>query len=992
MKTIIRLIIVLLLLYLLMPFLFMAPMVKATIDPGKRMIWVGYWDMYTEDAVDEDIALAKAMNIDALITSTYDTGMAMYDSSIVPQWPDIDPGFDPLDYAITQCHANNMKLYARISVYYCASYTQLEGEGYPEGHIAEEHPGWITHLIDGGHINDNVWLDPGVPAVKDYIVSIVEEIVQNYNVDGVVVDYIRYNYAYDGYADLAIAQFQEDTGYKGIPPIGLNCPEFMAWKEDQVTDMVSRIKQEIESENPNCLFGAATWDDPVNGLRYFQQDAYAWMEEGLLDFAVPMTYTTDNYQWEDWVNNYLANAHGCPVLPAISVMDFVPAEDPEGMVEQMKLGMNLGCIGETLFALNHIADIVDPEEKQTFIDAIKSCPNIAGSKGTVVIQSSVNIFSFLDYGPSPATHIVTAEGITWVFYFENSDYEADNEDTWPGNLTYKCSLDGYQTPIPFSQFEGDPNLYFTVEYDGIHLQIVVAEHSTSGETLYSTLWYIMATPNGDGSLDFATDTWQLVDAIEDGIFANLSVAVEPATDNPFIMTYEYTAGDALYWVYSSEYGNGTWSEDISQTVDADVNQAWPNCKVTSFTHDDWGGLLFWWLDENSGAYDLDTQWLAWAEDAWNWEEPVQTYNPGADMVYSVDSVWAGDYIYLVYEQEDGEDWTYNWTSYDLSNLEWTWPGVGGELDTVSAVVYFTILTVDNTYIYLDNANTPSEPFSPTTIYQYAADWTDDDGNITWSEPVAIYEDTNDSPDPEWPWQIDTLSVNDYQPEPILYQLNDGHPDTVWLMLDVEDVDLEVETLTPTKVTYESAVFNGRIISGVGISEYGFEYKITGIGSDYLYKTGTFGTGTYSLPAQDLIADTIYEVRFYAVLEGSPTYGEWKKFLTQVAPYSVTETGAGLAPPVPTTQPSGWYIAPDWGYFHNIPWTFICYILLVALVVLTGILITAFTKHLGILFCILGLLLGIFCFWPNGGYLPWWTLFPFILVGWALITKEQQYGW
>jgi len=43
----------------------------------------------------------------------------------------------------------------------------------------------------------------------------------------------------------------------------------------------------------------------------------------------------------------------------------------------------------------------------------------------------------------------------------------------------------------------------------------------------------------------------------------------------------------------------------------------------------------------------------------------------------------------------------------------------------------------------------------------------------------------------------------------------------------------------------------------------------------------------------------------------------------------------------------------------------------------------------ILFGVLGFIMAIFCILPRGGYLDWWVAFPYIIVGWALIKRDQQ---
>ena len=64
-----------------------------------------------------------------------------------------------------------------------ASAPNVKIENLPEGSPAKDHPEWAVAYADG-----RLYFDPGYPGVRQLIADGVREIVENYNVDGVIFD------------------------------------------------------------------------------------------------------------------------------------------------------------------------------------------------------------------------------------------------------------------------------------------------------------------------------------------------------------------------------------------------------------------------------------------------------------------------------------------------------------------------------------------------------------------------------------------------------------------------------------------------------------------------------------------------------------------------------------------------------------------------------------------------------------------------------------
>ncbi len=104
--------------------------------------------------------------------------------------------------------------------------------------------------LDGKYI-----LDPGSPAVQEYLVGIVRELVTNYPIDGINWDYIRYTVTDAGYpavasyADSSLERFGRITGYVGVPPS--SDASWQAFRRRTVDELVRRCRAEIPAITSN---------------------------------------------------------------------------------------------------------------------------------------------------------------------------------------------------------------------------------------------------------------------------------------------------------------------------------------------------------------------------------------------------------------------------------------------------------------------------------------------------------------------------------------------------------------------------------------------------------------------------------------------------------------------------------------------------------------------------------------------------------------------
>lgn len=229
---------------------------------------------------------------------------ALYPSSIEP-WSHFltgvqgrapSPYWDPLQWMIQECHKRGMELHAWINPYRAKSKS-----AYPlaENHVLRLHPERAFEY-DGLMI-----LNPALQENRDYICTIVEDILNRYDVDGLHIDDYFYPYPVPG------VSIPDDVQYHANP-MGYNNKG--DWRRHQVNLLIEQLNNTIHRTKPWVKFGISPFgiyrnqkNDPqgsrTNGLQNYD-DLYAdillWIDKGWVDYTVPQLYWEMGHQAADY--------------------------------------------------------------------------------------------------------------------------------------------------------------------------------------------------------------------------------------------------------------------------------------------------------------------------------------------------------------------------------------------------------------------------------------------------------------------------------------------------------------------------------------------------------------------------------------------------------------------------------------------------------------------------------------------------------------------
>ena len=283
-----------------------------------RAFWADSWHSGFESsaATQNLVNYLDSCNANAVILEVRKRADSYYNSPTEPKGTSVDvaSGYDPLADAITKCHSAGIELHA-----WAVTYRVWEGKSGPSHSTPEHlwylHPEWFMLDSSGNQFfSATTNLDPGVPAVEDYLVNTFLYIVKNYDIDGFTLDYIRYPGLDWGYNATSVARFNAEYGRTGNP--SSTDIQWENWRRDQISNLVKRVYLEIKAVKPKVKVGAAVWKTADSGNSGYLQDWDRWMSNHWLDYVCPMNYTTTNSTFHSNNVDNLARQYGHHVYVA----------------------------------------------------------------------------------------------------------------------------------------------------------------------------------------------------------------------------------------------------------------------------------------------------------------------------------------------------------------------------------------------------------------------------------------------------------------------------------------------------------------------------------------------------------------------------------------------------------------------------------------------------------------------------------------------------
>ncbi|MBR4852670.1 MAG: family 10 glycosylhydrolase [Clostridia bacterium] len=248
----------------------------------------------------------------------YDAGIntlcieTLYDSTLIfpaPEGSDFEHnpkfnGFDVLKAYVEECHKRDMELHVWMPIFY-SSHTTCSNL---ERSVWYKNPSWrnINNSGKDTCVNDDddfCFLNPAHPEVQEFLLGTYQYILENYDIDGFELDYIRYQDGINddyGYDPLTVGGFKEKYGV--VPQYNTAASYWDNWVQyrcDIITGFVGKMRAMFNEYGEDVLLCADVGPDAKGARNGIYQDYSNWISKGWIDLLKPMSYTYDSVEATD---------------------------------------------------------------------------------------------------------------------------------------------------------------------------------------------------------------------------------------------------------------------------------------------------------------------------------------------------------------------------------------------------------------------------------------------------------------------------------------------------------------------------------------------------------------------------------------------------------------------------------------------------------------------------------------------------------------------
>jgi len=277
-------------------------------------------------------------------------GKALYPSSFLPVDDAVARYGDPLKDAVTEGQAQGLKVHLWKVCWNL--------NGAPEAFVADLRRAGRVQRRESGLAES--WLCPSHPDNLRHEKDALREVLKRYPIDGIHLDYIRYPGSHTCYCSGCRQRFEAHLGrrvrrWTEDVRRGVDREAFTRWRCAQITRLVRDVSALARKARPGIQLSAAVYGKYPSCRDSVAQDWPAWVNEGLIDFVVPMNYTGELSTFQKLVKSQVALLKDDSRLcPGIGVTAAESRLGVPAVLQQLEEVQRRGGGGFVLFDLNEV--------------------------------------------------------------------------------------------------------------------------------------------------------------------------------------------------------------------------------------------------------------------------------------------------------------------------------------------------------------------------------------------------------------------------------------------------------------------------------------------------------------------------------------------------------------------------------------------------------------------------------------------------------------
>jgi uncharacterized lipoprotein YddW (UPF0748 family) len=280
--------------------------VADVIKKNNITVWIegnaNFERLNSADKMNTVLAKIKAMGATGIIVEVKGmTGLVQYNSSIAGHLKESNGMTQPesLDYLgemVKAARKNNLYIYAAMSImtegsdgrglaYTNADFMNMQAQIVQVNNSVGTDI-TVKKMSDMPNASGAVFMNPIYSKVYDYEVSLLKEVAQNYDIDGIILDYCRYYDVSSDFSTYSLEQFKTwanlsvtpipsdivkswerntaaDNVGTGVKEAGTYARQWLEWRASNIKNIVHKMRADLKAVKPNIVFGtySGAWYD-----------------------------------------------------------------------------------------------------------------------------------------------------------------------------------------------------------------------------------------------------------------------------------------------------------------------------------------------------------------------------------------------------------------------------------------------------------------------------------------------------------------------------------------------------------------------------------------------------------------------------------------------------------------------------------------------------------------------------------------------------------
>ena len=306
-----------------------------------------------------------AYNINAIYVETWYNGKTIGKTTnpLIQHYTAQHGDYDALEGFIRIGHEHGIQIHAWVENFFIGTTSQKDSD--PQ-HISNHNKEWILldkngkdHYVSAEYGNF-IFLNPQNRECRDLVLSIYRELLENYELDGLHLDYIRYP-EHNGNADFGynkdtIKAFQKEYGYSTDPrnyqPGTQQYRDWISFRRNVITSFVKEVFDLVNEVRPEAWLTAACYPSLSDAPNNIYQHTAEWVKQGYIDQVFSMTYSDGT---EYVANNATSFINACKDKALYSTgLTLFSGNPGEELLSQINATREVGATGQALFSLSSL--------------------------------------------------------------------------------------------------------------------------------------------------------------------------------------------------------------------------------------------------------------------------------------------------------------------------------------------------------------------------------------------------------------------------------------------------------------------------------------------------------------------------------------------------------------------------------------------------------------------------------------------------------------